>query len=129
MNEEKYELSGADQEIIEALKTAERDSGKSARQFAGDHLTYSETVWGRVQTGEYFKMVADPEKVLITLRRDLGQYQREQALASRYFNPDWKDTNESRAVFKEVERCQRHEKASLAWSEVQNIAVLELQPQ
>ncbi|HVU26528.1 MAG TPA: AAA family ATPase [Verrucomicrobiae bacterium] len=106
MVEEKYELSEADREIIDALRALEKDSGKSARQFAADHLTYSETVWGRVQSGEYFKMVSDPEKVIITLRRDLGRLQREMALSGRYTNTEWKQTDEARAIFKAMDACR-----------------------
>lgn len=104
--QKKYELTERDLEIIDELKRLEAASGKSARQFAADHLTYSETVWARVQTGEYFNMVADPEKVMTSLGRDLGRYHREQALAARYVSTGWRPTAESRACFKAIEACR-----------------------
>ena len=104
--QKKYELTERDLEIIDELKHMEAASGKSARQFAAEHLTYSETVWARVQTGEYFQMVADPEKVMTSLERDLGRYHREQAMAARYVSTGWRHTVESRACFKAVEACR-----------------------
>lgn len=100
-----YLLSDDDRHILDHLKSYQERLGKSDAKFAGDHLSYSGTVWARIVSGEYWSMVKSGRAVMVSLARDLDRLDRLCSFKERFSNRAFIHHTAAEAVFAAVDDC------------------------
>ena len=79
-------------------------TGKSAELFAHDHLSYSSTVWSKVQNGTY--SVKEFGTLATQLTADARRLNEELALASRGGNNEYYPLDHHEAILKGIRQCR-----------------------
>jgi AAA domain-containing protein len=108
-----FKLDPADRRMLDDLKARQEKLGLTDKVFSAEHLSYSETVWYRIKTDDektkqplYFSMVKDPETVLMQLRLNLRELERQMAIEARTARGAFHEFADFAAIFKAVRQCK-----------------------